>query len=603
MSDGLHASLTPNHVAPGETVTVRFDSQEEEFVNAQDVTIRIFEVDDASPLEPRRGRNSLIVEFRGNLADNDFRATGAPRVTNVRGTPPRIRIRVEPDTEVEVPLPGADVEQGVFELRLEVRSGRPAATYRTPEDATVFVRAYDHFRTQGIARPEIAFVTGASSDTFFAAAQGFWRRNADAVLIREGISIKEILDVLETEGAKYGPWGRIDIVAHGAPYSINLKIFADSPGTTHEGIIDRELERAMGNLGPQFLLATPDSIDGQTEVVFRACNAGQTPSLVRRLKDEFFRAAKFVKVPKWIQGYESSRAHASEFFMEELEFDRQTKAQLERDEAAEIPRQFDAVKTRSPGLNATADPAVEIPLFTVRKFSEGHFEFTRAEEMERDLVDANGRMPDDAALIAAFRTAWNQPPLDLHETPETARTRDDRWLITLSKSVVNRAAEDRRGLWFESAAGTPRFMQLGGGTVTVGSRSGDANVWEIRAEGVEEIHAQIYINQQTPQGETDFDRVEIEHDTDNPDATTVVGRQTLTTRGQRVIVRVPTTIAVGQARIAVRRGRVYTLRFNATRHFLHRRRDMRQYDAGTAYADRPLVAGDLANPQLYETAE
>ena len=52
MSD-LHASLTPNHILPGETLTVQFDSEVDEFKNAEDVIVQIFEVDDASPLEPK----------------------------------------------------------------------------------------------------------------------------------------------------------------------------------------------------------------------------------------------------------------------------------------------------------------------------------------------------------------------------------------------------------------------------------------------------------------------------------------------------------------------------------------------------------------------
>ena len=191
-----------------------------------------------SSLKP--GKNTLIVEFRGKLSDNNFTSAKDPKIPKVSGTPDKIKIEIESSKEVEVPLPGTDKEQGVFELRLKVTTKKPKQETYTAE-SPVFVRAFDHFA--GVKKPVIAFVTGASTDAFFKHAQKFWRRNADAILIRPDMSIKEILDVLEVEGEKFGPWGQVNIVAHGNRHLVLLKIFPDSPKVIDESIIDEELKR------------------------------------------------------------------------------------------------------------------------------------------------------------------------------------------------------------------------------------------------------------------------------------------------------------------------------------------------------------------------
>lgn len=614
MSD-LHATLTPNHVMPGQTLTVQFDSEADEFKNARGVVVRIFEVDDASPLEPQPGRGVLIVEFEGELKDNEFVSTKPPKVPKVPGTPDKIKIRVEPSTEVEVPLPNADKEQGVFELRLQVSISKPK---RSTFDAktTVFVRAFDHFQSQGVKRPVIAFITGASSDVFFKAAQGFWRRNADAMMVQPDLSIKEILDVLDAEGEKFGPWGRIIIVAHGDRLSVQLKIFPDSPKTLHEGTIDEELDRASRQSDQSaFTIPSPSSIDSDTEVVFGACNFGRSGALLQRIKDEFFGSAKFVKAPKWLQGYFSSPSHAHEFFVEELLFDRPTRAEAEQDETTEIGRQFDIEKLQSPGLSKDADPAVELPHF-VREFrtpSPNTFRFTLS---EKDVTDSTGKELSVPELVADFKDRWDKPPRNLHQSPSTFRTLPDRWTISGTKSTLTNAdrfisapdLEQLRGVWFESKDGSPLFQHLIGGVRSLGSRAGDDDVWQIAAAGVDDLHCHVSLNQQTGDGADDLDRVEVEHATDKDGAVTVVGKTTLSNSGDKTVVRLPTRIFIGEAsnsnkaRIEIRRGKVFRLVFETRRTFLTRRRDMRTFDAKTEYPKRVLVKPDLTDSLHYGTA-
>ena len=58
------------------------------------------------------------------------------------------------------------------------------------------------------------FITGSTKDPFFKAANQFWKQHADLVVAQAGISLKEILELLDRHGAEYGPWGQVTAEIH-----------------------------------------------------------------------------------------------------------------------------------------------------------------------------------------------------------------------------------------------------------------------------------------------------------------------------------------------------------------------------------------------------
>ena len=272
-------------------------------------------------------------------------------------------------------------------------------------------------------------------------------------------------------------------------------------------------------------------------------------------------------------------------------------------------------KKQSPGLSETADPKIEIPLFKERKLTQDHFTLVEI-AIEKEITDSKGKQKSDEVLVEDLEQRWDKPPLNLHEDPATVRTLSDRWTIKLTKTTITKPSKDDdldeselenlKGVWFESKDGTPIFQQFGSGGLSIGSKAGDSDVWQINADGIEEVHCNVHLNQtkEDKEGEQipNLDKVEVEHVASEEGATTRVGKKELTKFGEKVIVKLPTEISIGKGKIKLRRGKVFKMKFSATRTFLHRRRDMKEFDEKTDYSKRRLVPIDLNDDQLFETA-
>ncbi len=142
-----------------------------------------------------------------------------------------------------------------------------------------------------------------------------------------------------------------------------MKAFPTGIDTLHADGIASEVSRFGSSL------ARPSSIDSETEVVFRSCNAGNEQGLIDAIRSRFLPSAKFVKVPKFPQVYEfetvgGKLTRAREFFEERLAFDRRTSALAKADEATGLSKAYDALVTRSPGLASTAVKADELATFS-----------------------------------------------------------------------------------------------------------------------------------------------------------------------------------------------------------------------------------------------
>src|SRR5690606_9560400 len=290
--------------------------------------------DSHSPLEDA-GPSKDIVTFEGSLQDGVFLPVSAPKIRTPDSNAPKLLVEIAGGAApVEVPLPDAKLENGVFELGVTLRT--EAGFYTVPSASAgpdpVLVRMFTHYKANNVPRPVIAFITG-TDEGFFDAATAYWRLNADAVLVRKGMSLSEILTTLDALAPQLGPLGQVNIVAHGNPEHLKMKLFPDDPRAfLHEDKLKDSFHA----------LVRPATIDAQTEVYFRSCNAGLNQALLKRLKSTCFPDARFLRIPKWPQGYESKTENkrdargkpttqvvtvATEFFLEQLHLERPTPAE------------------------------------------------------------------------------------------------------------------------------------------------------------------------------------------------------------------------------------------------------------------------------------
>lgn len=583
----LHITPAQSAVSVGETLTIKIDSGPK-FKNSTEVIIVVFE----------KGKQATpMVTFKGKLADNKFTKSEDPKVQSIPGAKDKIKVVLDPsdEPEVEVPLSG----KGVHELNVAIQSKQPRQkSFTSP--ILVFARAF----VRG-TRPIIAFISGSESDLFFKNASAFWKapNQADHVVEQKGISLRELLEQLETLGKRFGPWGTVNIVAHGFPFQIQMLLFPTSKLPLHKDKITEEID-AFTNGGGTW--PRPDTIDAETKVIFRSCNAGQDKPLVQELKDSVFPDAKFVKIPKWLQFYRTGSGVFEEFFQEELLYDRPTEAKARADEATELPKQFDLLKLISPGLEASATSAAEVPTFAERKFTTGEFSQT-SKVGEKDTIDPSTLSPlSDTTLIARYRAAWS-PDFENDKKSATNRTPDSRWEIKLTKTQLKATAgesaadkqtrEQLEGVWFESAAASPKMHQFVSGGVVLGSNVSGAGAMTIDGNDIDGFHATIDIEPN--------DKIKVEFKpTRNPDAADVmVGSTRLNAGNTSGTFSLPKTITIGAVTLTVRKGKAFALKFDSTRSFRHARRDMKRFVAGKAYADRPdLVQPNPDDPKHFETS-
>ncbi len=589
MSDDLHASLTPNIIHTGEVLQVDFDSGDE-WKSADEVAVHLFEIDDASPFEPLPGTQRLVVTFRGKLVDNEFSLTpstaAAPNPTLPQGEAgaPAIKVALG-GTTTEVPLPGRAGEQGIFELRLQIVVTKPKPKRFTSKD-TVWVRSYDHFMAGGgQKRPVVAFITGAPSDGYFSAAIQYFRLNADVVFEREGISIEEILDILDKEAEKYGDWGQINIVAHGRAQSIAIRLFAGTKVGLHTDLIDREIER-FGNLMPPRTLQEPRGLDASSQIVFRACNAGKDQALIDALQEQVFGGTATLHVPKFVQVYMYQQSSggsiaANEWFEESLTFDTPTSnAPVGAELQAGLEAAWDSLD--SPGKGG--DMAVEIPTFSDNHDWVQSFPMKVSAMREGATTNSDGKPLTDDELIASFRKDWSGR-FELHKKSETWKTKDDRWLITVKSRQKTTLTGVERGFALRVTKGTaaPTFQELVRGSLSVGSSTGE-DVWGVLADGVSDIH--FHVSLIVTKAPTPL-QVEVE-DADSG-ADTLVGTKVLN-RGAKATFNLPVTIRFGTAELTVRQAKTpEDIEFECERHHVDRRRKLMTYDPTKPYAERTLV--------------
>lgn len=602
-----HVSLNPNSISIGEELTIRFVGWD----RPTKVEVRVFEVDEKSDIEPA-GKAKLMVTFKGTVSQTKFTPSGDPEVVPSDPGAPTITITAGGKSAV-VPLPDGGQENGIFELEMEVRGDTgKQILFRT--GAPVRVRAFRHFMVKKVARPVVAFITGAfkqpgADHDFFRRAEEFWKQHADLVLHRPGISLEEILEFLDKHGSEYGPWGQINIVAHGGPHNIKIKLFKTSEDNLHASHMKVELDN------PRVRLLSPASLDSDTEIVFRACNAGGDQGLLDLIKSKVFRDAKFVKVPKFLQVYESETERRGqrvlsikpkEFFKEALTFDRPTKEQAHADIQTRLRAAFDELAgtatkpSLSPGLDPKADATKEIPTYAetddwVQRIEKLKF----APVFEKDLTDKDGRPIDPVKYL---RDGWGNlrgpDDVPLEKSSLTWYTKHDRWTITCSRSDDKENREKRAWLQVIRGKASPVFKVLAGGDEGLGSSSKD-NFWVIAAEGVAPHHAGIRLKK----GALDTAQVVALDSHEKTFVREAHGRKVEVRPDNPAMFSLPFDILMGEAEVQVRLARVFVLNYVGSRYFVRRYRDMCKWDATKPYAKRWLAIVDPSDDKLFGTSK
>lgn len=590
MADDLHASLTPNVVDAGGKLEVEFDSSAAEWKNADSVVVTVFEIDDASPFEPKPGTSKLVVTFHGKLVDNAFSLTPPPgdgpnpSVPKATGTEPIVKLEVG-GTSVDVPLPDKEHEQGVFELRLQVEIKKPKAKKFTSQ-TKVMVRSFDHFSVNKTKRPVVTFITGGRDDSYFTAATEFWKLNADVVVAEKSMSLQKVLEMLDKEHEKFGDWGQINIVAHGRERSIKIKLFDDSEEGLHTDKIAEEIDRHTSSL------PTPGGIDGDTQIVMRACNAGQDTKLIEALHSQVFGGDGTLFVPKFVQVYQFNRPSggsvvANEWFEESLTFDRPaTTAPKNPELQTRLEAAWDALV--SPGKGG--DRAAEIATFTANHDWVQDFPFEIAAEREGDMTNPDGSAMSDADLVAKLRKDWESRH-ELHKKSVSWTTKEDRWTVSVKSKAATKDTSVQGGWFLRVKAGTakPMFQELIGGSASVGSATAE-NVWVVTAPDVADLHFHIDFGPKPNQ-------IKVEDgDSGEP---TFVGKKKLE-GGASEVFTLPVTIKFGQGELEVRVAKTpVDLEFVCKRHHVDRRRELRTFDATKDHGDRSTVKPTVGNGGHY----
>lgn len=574
MTDTLHASLTPNSVLAGETLEVLFDSSGT-FENADKATVEIVEVDAPTEFEAA-GSPATIFKAEGTLKANTFELDGTPVIPAAAAGAPTVKVKLGGQT-FDVPLLDSAKEHGAFELQLKVSTRAPSGNFQSP--ATVFVRAFDHFKdAAGRPRPVITFVTGAPDAGFFTHAEKFWKKHADVVVARDGLSLVEILEALNRAGDSFGDWGQINIVAHGHLHDILLSIGHGQERFIHADKVKEDVD-ALPSAVPTVAMIAAD-----TQIVIRACNAGNDQPLIDALHEHVFRGQGKLFIPKFVQAYgPDDTGQPQELFFESLFFavrgpSSPTGAALQ----SGLRSAYDALN--SPGKGGV--PEDEIALFTVNKDGDKEFLHTERNIGLEKLTKPDGSVMSDAELVASFRTDWVNKH-SYHTQSKTWRTDDSTWRIEVKRTKLTLPAPE----WFfkvTKGVGTPPFEQLVKSGVSFGTDS-DPQIWRIQASGVQPFHATVLM------GPAD-DEVEVEDaDSGSP---TIVGSTTLT-GGNKQTFKLPVTLRMGDAEVVVRQGEAFDVVFACSRRHVDRRRKLRTFDASKTHDQRDLVVPTVGNPEHY----
>lgn len=348
----------------------------------KDVTIELFEVDVgegvAKPRQPVK-----LATFKGDITPLASPKSGSPpgalKLTQkpsatIDKALPRFSLKLGGET-FQIGLSSLDLEGGRrFEIQLKASAKGKKGPLKFESKVFLFAR-FGHFAKDPRA-PVIAFITGGEEDAFIKTASVYWHQHADVVIEQDGMSLEEIVAFLGKHSQRIKKetgdkgWGEVNIVAHGNPISAKIKILKSSAERNLRIVqLDLELERK-----PNAFKVKDLGLRDTSRVVFRSCNIGRRPDLLKRVREDVFADKCEVKAPRFLQQYATaagsdSTRKATEAFVEDvtLHLPRATEPSDTQKEAA-IKTRFEELENKKPNAQRQTF-AKEKSTFTIKKSS------------------------------------------------------------------------------------------------------------------------------------------------------------------------------------------------------------------------------------------
>jgi hypothetical protein len=577
--------------------------------DVDNLIVTVVEADTGADEEPK-GPDALVAKFFGKVVSGTFSLV--PRQPDKKGVvPPNPEVNPKPGTGApkikiklggtthDVSLPGRDSENGVFELQIKMQA-KGHRDFRS--SAVVFVRDFQFFKANGVARPVIAILAGTDAPAgrkgFGAAALKFWKHHADATFDRKGMGLENVVKFLAKFKSKFGNWGEVNIINHGNMVPMFVRLFEQNDAEFIDGHkIDEELASTKRN--PAAFTAAL-GLDNDSRVVFRACDAGNNPKILEALQTKVFGGACPVFIPKLVQVYQSDGS--GESFEEMLLFfhpdqNQPSDAVVESKMKALFQQKFPGARFEDERdtYNPHGDPRGREQKFTV-------FVNVREDVLFDNL--ATGLKKTDAVLKKELQKDWTTNNRDQDDRFWLTTPGD--WSVTIDKKFNNGDSPDT--YWVETSvppstskvptSATPKIALKGMGTVTIGKDPSNDII--VDAPGVAAKHATVEIRSFGSTSQP-LDLLI------NP----FPGESIQVLGAGKPLVMPPVVdaestgnvkILLGRASVTFRFPRMVTLQFGLKRFMVQRRRAFRAFDPQNPqqkFKDRPLVPPQLTNADHY----
>jgi hypothetical protein len=331
MADAIAASLSPGLIEPSNSAGKLTGQLKLEFTKPTQpakIEILFFESDswtsDGRTIKESDTAQRLIGTIEGVLSNGQFKETA--QVIPFSKEPFTVLLTVSIGAEkITMPIPnvGRDKELDFFEITFRARGtiNGKFEVYDSP--SPVFVR------NTPTPRAEVAFIAGTARDfpddpvtfNYFPIAERYWRRLQD----NKKTGILTLASILKFIGstddkvvkARNGlPWGRINIVSHGAAANGSAAFAGtwfirrvDDGDDPSDGLDASNLPGL--NLGPS---PSRKEVDEHTEIIIRGCEIGEDKALLNAIRDKFGGLAK-VFAPKLENNYhEDGRVARDQLF-------------------------------------------------------------------------------------------------------------------------------------------------------------------------------------------------------------------------------------------------------------------------------------------------
>lgn len=578
------------------------------------VTVALIEIDDKEPLDPAAaGEDKTLAKFTGSIDNQVFTAASSELLTDkLPDTAPHIKVSIGTKDPVKVKLPDADNEGGLFELGVVVTSGK--SSYRSTWRA--YARHYTIAPAEG---PVLAFITGADASAdpnhrYFGAATAYWKAHADAVLVKDGMSLEEIIGFLARHREGYGEYGAINIVGHGSRLHaalrivnggekvLRLKTLYETLGVEGKASANPKANAVQKANADKFAYTAAQlGLGTHSRVVFCACNIGNRPDLLKAIRKYIFADGCTVHAPKYLQAYSTADFITGKevapfaYFSEDLERhvavandpDRAAQEQLIRPLfAAAHPRlSFDAERA-----SYTARVSPSTGPYTWPGWESTFFDFSKnAVKTDAQLSSEMQRAFDQQRDEDWKYTRWNQWRVDsIAREDVTANgrivTSDNIWVTISGDDAVpaQSFASPSGGLYFGSDS-------------TLGQPPADHPTYRppgvtLPDPSVAPVHAKL----STPKAP----RVAIQAEGDGKNSFTV-DKPYRAYNGK-----VPLSFSIGPYSISLRLEHKRLATAQLSRKQVSWRRPLRQDDEKVVYGkDRKLVTPDLTNTSHYGSSD